>query len=415
MKQFFQMLLLGALLGGLATQKANAAPLDDLKPTVILVSLDAFKPAYLGQYAAPNLNAMAATGVRAQWMTPAYPALTFPNHYTLATGLYPEHHGIVGNSIYDPNFDATFGLSKREAVEDGRWWGGEPIWVTAEKQGQRAATYFFPGSEAEIGGVRPTYWKHFDDSIPNNERIDTTLGWLDLPAAERPTFFTLYFDEVDHAGHEGGPDSPGVAAAVKSVDDAMARLIAGLKARGVYDRVNLIIVSDHGMVAQPATNVVLLDNYFDLGLAKQITWSSQVVGIFPQAEQEDAIYNALKAQATPHMQVYRKADVPARFHYNEGPRIAPIICIAEEGWAMTQKGRYNEARAKTQGIKGAHGYDNQLESMRAIFLAHGPAFKAPSVVEPFPNTDVYEIMTRILGLKAAPNDGDGVGAREVLK
>jgi predicted AlkP superfamily pyrophosphatase or phosphodiesterase len=392
----------------------NAAPLADLKPTVILVAIDGFHPDYLQKYRAPHLQELARTGVRAKWLIPSYPTLTFPNFYTIATGLHPQNHGIVGNSIYDPGFNATFGLSKREEVSNGRWWGGEPIWVTAEKQGQRAATYFFPGSEAEIGGVRPTFRQNFDEKVPDFQRVDTVLSWLDLPTAQRPTFFTLYFEEIDKAGHDAGPDSPAVANAVTDVDAALGRLMAGLWRRGIYHRVNLVVVSDHGMAPLKPTDVVLLDDYFDFKRAQQIVWSSQVVGIFPRQGEEEAIYNALKDKLL-HAQVYRKADVPARFHYTRGPRIAPIICIADEGWAITQRSRYNEARARTQGTRGAHGYDNQLESMRAIFVAHGPVFKGATVVEPFSNTEVYGMMTGVLGLKPAPNDGSSVTLHEVLR
>jgi predicted AlkP superfamily pyrophosphatase or phosphodiesterase len=403
--------LLALLLLGVST---HAAPTTDLQPTVILVAIDGFHPNYLTKYRAPNLNQLAQKGVRARWMTPSYPTLTFPNFYTIATGLLPQNHGIVGNSIYDPNFDATFGLSKREEVSNARWWGGEPIWVTAEKQGQRAATYFFPGSEAPIGGIRPSFWKPFDEKVPNFERVDGILNWLDLPAAQRPTFFTVYFDEVDHAGHDAGPNSPEVAAAVANVDAAVGRLVAGLGARGLVQSVNLVVVSDHGMTPQRATDVVLLDDYFELARAQQVVWSGQIVGIFPKSGEEDAIYRALKAKMR-HARVFRKADVPARFRFNRGPRIAPLICIADEGWAITQRSRFNEARAKTQGVRGAHGYDNRLKSMRAIFIAHGPAFKRGAVVKPFQNTEVYGVMTRILGLKPAPNDGTGRAMREVLR
>ncbi len=251
--------LLFLLLTANSFNLAQAKAIKDLKPTVILISVDGFRYDYFEKYKPENLNNLARKGVRARWMIPAYPSLTFPNHYTVATGLYPENHGIVGNTIYDPEFDAIFALSKREEVQNGRWWGGEPIWVTAEKQGQRAAAFFFPGTEAEIAGKRPTFWKEFDDKFPNPERVDQILKWLDLPAAERPTFYTLYFSDVDHAGHDFSPDSPEVGKAINNVDDALGRLIDGLKARRIFGKnVNLIIVSDHGMAVMNPTKAVII-------------------------------------------------------------------------------------------------------------------------------------------------------------
>src|SRR5215813_10973579 len=199
----------------------------DLRPTVILVSIDGFHPDYLDRYPAPTLSMLARQGVRARWMTPGYPSLTFPNHYTIATGLYPDRHGIVGNNIYDPEFKQTFGMSKREEVQNGRWWLGEPIWVTAEKQGQRAAAFFFPGTEAEIAGKRLSYWKTYDGKIPNFERVDAALSWLDMPVEKRPTIIILYFGDVDQAGHDAGPNSDGVRQAVAEVDRTITRLVDG--------------------------------------------------------------------------------------------------------------------------------------------------------------------------------------------
>lgn len=390
----------------------------DLKPTVILVSIDGFHPAYLDRYPVPTLSMLARQGVRARWMTPVYPSLTFPNHYSIATGLYPDRHGIVGNNIYDPKFKQTFSLSKREEVQNGRWWLGEPIWVTAEKQGQRAAAFFFPGTEAEIGGMRPSRWKTYDEKIPNSERVDAVLSWLDLPVTERPTLILTYFSDVDHAGHESGPDSEGVRQAVAEVDGALTRLVDGLKSRKIFERVNIIVVSDHGMARIDPSKVVLLDDYFDPKQAEAVVWNGASVNIFPKPGMEQAIYSALKSKAPPDMTVYRRQETPARFHYGRSGRIGDIVVMADEGWTIASRERYREpARAANGGViyRGAHGYDNRLESMRAIFIAHGPAFKQSQVVEPFESVDVYNVMAEILGLKPASNDGGHAAARTVLR
>jgi predicted AlkP superfamily pyrophosphatase or phosphodiesterase len=390
----------------------------DLKPTVILISIDGFHPAYLDRYPAPTLSILARQGVRARWMTPVYPSLTFPNHYSIATGLYPDNHGIAGNNIYDPEFKQTFSLSKREEVQNGRWWLGEPIWVTAEKQGQRAAAFFFPGTEAEIGGKRPSRWNPYDEKIPNSERIDTALSWLDLPGRERPTLILTYFSDVDHAGHESGPDSDGVRQAVVEVDKAIRRLVDGLKSRKIFERVNIIIVSDHGMARIDPNQVAILDDYFDPKQAEAIAWNGCSVNIFPKPGMDQTIYSTLKSKAPPQLTVYRKQETPARFHYGRSSRIGDIVVMADEGWTITSRERYRPAaRTETGGVKyrGAHGYDNRLESMRAIFVAHGPAFKQSQVVEPFESVVVYNVMTEILGLKPASNDGGDAAAKAVLR
>jgi predicted AlkP superfamily pyrophosphatase or phosphodiesterase len=390
----------------------------DLKPTVILVSIDGFHPGYLNRYPAATLSMLAKQGVRAKWMTPVYPSLTFPNHYSIATGLYPDKHGIVGNNIYDPEFKQTFGLSKREEVQNGRWWLGEPIWVTAEKQGQRAAAFFFPGTEAEIGGKRPSHWRTYDGKIPNSERVDTVLSWLDLPGPQRPTLILTYFGDVDNAGHESGPNSDGVRQAVAEVDRALTRLVDGLKSRKIFERVNIIIISDHGMSRIDPSQVVMLDDYFDPKRAEAVVWNGCSVNIFPEPGMERAIYSSLKSKAPPQVTVYRKQEVPARFHYGSSTRIGDIVVMADEGWTITSRERYREPARAANGkvtYRGAHGYDNRLESMRAIFIAHGPAFKQSQVVEPFESVDVYNVMAEILRLKPASNDGSYVAARAVLR
>ena len=380
----------------------------DLRPTVILVSLDGFRYDYLEKYDPPNLKSLARDGVQAKWMTPSFPSKTFPNHYTIATGLYPQDHGIVENNVWDKGFNATFTMGTREEVQNGRWWLGEPIWITAEKQGQKTAPFFWPGSEAEIAGTRPTYWKPYDEEVSNDARVDTILSWLDLPAGERPTFLTLYISDVDTAGHDFSPDSTETRDAVLKVDNNIGRLVDGLKARGIFSQVNLIVVSDHGMATQYPTNFIVLDELFDTKLAEKIFWTNEIVSIFPKEGKEDAICETLRAKLPPQARIYRKAEMPARFHYSSGPRIAPLLVLPDEGWILLTRKRLEEKKAKGEmnGLRGGHGYDNELESMRAIFIAHGSAFKKGVVIEPFENIQVYNVMARILGLTPAPNDGN---------
>ncbi len=389
-------------------------PIKDLKPTVILVSLDGFRYDYLEKFQPGILNELAKKGVRAKWLIPSFPTKTFPNHYTIATGLYPENHGIIENNIFD--FGAVFSLDKRAELQNPRWWLGEPIWVTTEKQGQRAAAYFFPGTEAAIQTIRPSFFREYNGRVPNNLRVDSILSRLDLPFEERPTFFTLYFSDPDDAGHEFSPDTEETRYAVLNVDDVVKRLVDGLKKRKVFGKVNLIIVSDHGMAAVNRNNSILVDDIFDTGKAEKILWTGEIVQIFPKQGEEATIIKALQSKIR-HASCWRKSEIPARFHYQASGRIAPIICSADEGWILTNRKRFDEwkERDELDGLRGAHGYDNNLESMRAIFIGHGAAFKKGFISEPFENIHIYNLMCKILGLTPAKNDGDFEKIKTLLK
>jgi predicted AlkP superfamily pyrophosphatase or phosphodiesterase len=378
----------------------------DLKPTVILVSLDGFRYDYPEKFKTETLARLAREGVRAKWMIPSFPTKTFPNHYTIATGLYPEHHGIVGNSVYD--FGEIFRIDDRKQVSDPRWWLGEPVWVTAQKQGQIAASYFFVGSEAPVAGVTPTYWRAYNGRVPPEMRVDKVLNWLDLPTEKRPTMITMYFSDTDDAGHEFGPDAEETRYAALNADRYIKQLVTGLRARGIYDRVNIIIVSDHGMAARDQRNAIIMDDYFDTSdktIADPILTTGEIWQIFPKPGKEDFIADRLKNIV--HATCWRKAEIPARLNYNDSSRIAPIVCSSDEGWNMTTRRRFEETRKSDDFDKtrGAHGYDNKYQSMQATFIARGPAFKRRYVAEPFENIHVYELMCRILGLKPAENDG----------
>ena len=294
MKNTFKYLPVFILILG-ASVAFSQQPIKDLKPTVILISLDGFRYDYLDKYHPPTLTALAKDGVRAKWMIPSFPTKTFPNHYTIATGLYPEHHGIVENNIYD--FGEVFKMDNRDKVRDPKWWFGEPIWVTAEKQGQRAASYFFVGSEAKVEDTYPTYSRNYNGKVPNAMRVDKVLGWVDEPVEKRPTMIAMYFSITDDVGHEFGPDSEETKYAVLEADTFIRRLMDGLKTRRIDKKVNIIIVSDHGMAAVNIRHTTFLDDYFDFGLAEKILWTNEIVQIFPNKGKTDAILNKIKGLA----------------------------------------------------------------------------------------------------------------------
>jgi len=386
-------------------------PVRGAEPLLILISLDAFRWDYLEKYAAetPRLRQLAAAGVRAERMISCFPTLTFPNHYAIATGQRPEHHGIVNNDFFDPVLGAAFSYKQHECAIDSRWWGGEPIWITAVKQGRRSACMFWPGSEATIGGVRPTYNMAFDDNLTSAQRVDQLLAWFSLPPDQRPSFGTLYLDAVDHAGHDFGPDAPESAAAVREVDAAVDRLCVGLEARG-FDAVNLVIVSDHGMTATGPERNLFLDDLVDLNTV-HVDCSGTQAGLRPVSGTPEELAARLRRGLPAPLHVYLRSEVPERHHYRDNPRIPPVLILADEGWRITTRDSFK--RRKTPS-RGEHGYDNQLVSMGATFIAHGPAFRRGVVVPPFENIEVYNLLCAVLGLRPAPNDGDDRLARAAL-
>lgn len=391
-------------------------PIKDLKPTVILVSMDGFRYDYIDKFAPPTIARLAKQGVRAKSMIPSFPTKTFPNHYTIATGLYPQNHGIVENNVYD--FDTVFTMSKFDEVTNPRWWGGEPIWVTAEKQGQHAAAYFFVGTGTEIADHMPSYWRHYNGRVPPEMRVDKLLEWLDKPVHERPTMLTLYFSDTDDVGHEFGPDADETKYSALNVDRYIERLMQGLRTRRIDKNVNVILVSDHGMAAVDQRNAIIMDELFDVDdkkIADPLLMTGEIWQIFPKAGRENHVMDRLKKIR--NGTCWLKKDIPERLHYSQGKRVAPIVCSADEGWFMTTKKRYDEQRNSPDfvQVRGAHGYDNRYQSMGATFVGYGPAFKRGYVAEPFANVEVYNVMCKILGLTPAKNDGNIANVRGMLR
>lgn len=376
-----------------AAPAAPAAP----SPRLLLVSIDGFHPGYLDPERTPNLLALAERGVRAEALIPSFPTKTFPNHYTLVTGLRPDHHGLVANNIWDPEMEARYGLGDREAVRNPDWYGGVPVWVTAERQGRTTAPLFWPGSEAPIDGVRPTHWLPYDGRMPHRARIDWVLDRLDDDGV---TFATLYFDAVDVAGHDFGPNAEGTRDAVARVDTAIGLLRRGLTARGLDD-VNVIVVSDHGMSPLSRDRVFFLDDHIDVERARVVDWSP-VLALWPDSADVDQMYAALRG-ANPHVKIYRPEDIPERYEYGTHDRVAPIIGIADPGWSITTREYFEANPERYDG--GNHGYDHRAADMRALFIAAGPAFRTGLVVPPFPNVDVYELIMDVLDLPPEPGDG----------
>jgi predicted AlkP superfamily pyrophosphatase or phosphodiesterase len=344
-------------------------------------------------------------------MIPSYPSKTFPNHYTLVTGLYPVRHGIVANSFRDPARESPFGIADRDAVEDGTWYGGEPLWVTAERQGMVAASFFWVGSEADVGGVRPSHWRRFDGEVANEARVDQVLAWLSLPVEHRPRLVTLYFSDTDDAGHRHGPDSPELEAAVARVDRMIGRLRMGLEALPHGGRVHLIVVSDHGMQGfGPADHRYLEDvtTVADLDMPERgPSGHLWVEGGHERVLDVRARINESLAGVT----AYLPGEVPERLHYRDHPRLGDLVVVTDSAVVVEL------ARDPERPARGGftHGWDPAFQSMRALFVAAGPGLAAGVEVGPFQNVDVYPLVTQLLGLRpAADIDGDVAHWRDVL-
>jgi predicted AlkP superfamily pyrophosphatase or phosphodiesterase len=392
---------LGWVLACAGSIQPTAGACQAADQAVVLVALDGFHPSYLERAPSRHLRRLAQEGVRARWLVPVFPTVTFPNFYSIATGLYPEHHGIVSNNMRDSAL-GRFSLRDQSAVRDPRWWSGpgEPIWVTVVRQGKRAATFFWPGSDVAINGVRPTYYKLYDKRVPNAERIRQVLAWLSLPGEQAPALVTLYLGDVDDAGHDFGPDAPQTDSAIARVDSAVGALMTGLEERGLDQRVNLVVVSDHGMARLDPKQVIYLDDYIDPATAEVID-QGPFLSLAPRPGFQNQVYRRLR-RAHPHLTIYRKSEVPAAYHYREHSRIPPIIGVPDEGWIVTSR---RSAASLQRFTPGGHGYPPERESMRAAFLACGPAFRKRASIEPFQNIHIYALLAEVLRLRPAPNDG----------
>lgn len=386
------------------------APAQQGKPYVVMVSSDAFRWDFADLYSAPNLQRAAREGARGE-MIPVFPSKTFPNHYALVTGMYAGHHGLAGNEIYDPATRAEYRISDSVAVRDPRWYGGEPLWVGAERQGMLSGVFFWPGSEAPIGGVLPTYVKAYDHEMPGAPRVDTILSWMRLPAERRPHYLALYFADVDDAAHRHGPRSPETARAVARVDSLVGRLLDGIARLPQRDSVTLVFVADHGMAEVHGERVFLAD-YLALDGVKVVSGGTYAQLFFhgDSARAEQAY--ATLSQRLPHGRVYRRGHYPPPYHYDNGPRTGDLLVVMEAPWQVAQRRRPDDGEGGAPMTGGQHGYDPALRDMHASFFALGPAVRPGARPAPFENVHVYPLVMHVLGLRPNP---EADGRLEVLR
>lgn len=392
--------------------------------TTILISLDGFRADFLNRGLTPALESFIASGVSPKYMLPSFPSATFPNHFTLVTGLYPESHGLVGNSFWDPDLEEEFFYTDPLRSMQPKWWTAEPLWVTAEKQGVRTAVHMWPGSEAHIPPLEPTYLDRFNETESLTTKVDRVLELLDLPGDQdtfgglssdrRPQLIAAYVPNVDSDGHKYGPNSTEIRATISDVDSMLAILMEGLYDRNLTEIVNVVIVSDHGMASTSNERLVQLDDLIDLSLVDHFDgWPLRGLRLKNPSRDVPILYEQLlkESEKSEGFDVYTLDTMPERYHFTHNKRIAPLWIIPKTGWAVVERANFDVAAAKASGTiyypMGIHGYDHEHPLMRAIFIARGPAFPhAPnSKVPEFQNIEVYNIICDSLGIKPRPNNG----------
>ncbi|ATN06612.1 alkaline phosphatase family protein [Chryseobacterium indologenes] len=383
------------------------------KPYVIMISTDGFRYDYAKKYNAEHLLKLSGNGVQAKAMIPSYPSITFPNHWSLITGLYPSHHGLIDNFFYDYKKNEAYAMSNKKNAEDGSWYGGIPLWGLAEKQGMVSASLMWVGSASDAGGIRPSYYYPYHEKFTPSEKVEKVVNWLKLPEDKRPHFISLYFPEVDGSGHHFGPDSKETETAVHLIDNAIGDLVQKVSDLGLKN-VNFVFVSDHGMIkvdggAPLEIPALLLDkNRFDF-------YNSQtLLRVFVKNPDEvKSVYKELKAHKTDDYEVYLDKRLPKYLHFatrdDQYNRIGQILLLPKAPKIFLEKGKKSSV--------GKHGYNPRVvPEMKATFYAWGPEFKNHIAIDEFNNINVYPMVAEVLGLKIdQPIDGKQKVLRGILK
>jgi len=390
--KFIIPVLVGILLLAGCTKNTNSQK-------VILIAIDGFRWDYTKKFETPNIDKLINRGVKAERLLPVFPTKTFTNFYSIFTGLYPKDHGIISNKFYDPDLKEIFGMESFGS----EWFKGEPVWITAAKQGKITAAFNVVGAPVDYGGIRPTYWHEFDSEQTNTSKVNEFLDLFNKPIDEHPDFTALYFSTVDNAGHNYGPeDTLSIAKAVLEVDNAIGDLINGLESLNMIDEINFILFSDHGMTGVSKENYIFLK---DLINEDNITVISNGTSVSFWLDENDKIrfYNSI-VDIHPEINVFLKEDIPLRLKYFDNDRIAPVFAYVNEGWVI--RNEYSKNKDKVKKVLGMHGYDNGLSSMGAFFIAAGPAFKEGINFTAFENIQIYNLICHILGIKPSENDGE---------
>jgi alkaline phosphatase D len=382
-------------------------------PYVLVVSFDGFRHDYFEKTETPNFDKFAKNGVKAKSLQPVFPSLTFPNHYSIATGAYSGTHMITGNSFYDKKFKEYYSLRDSEKVRNGKFYQSEPIWVTAERQGIKSASYFWVGSEAEINGFRPSIYKHYDGKIPFSTRVDSVISWLQYPKKNRPHLIMLYFSEPDHTGHEDGPNHKNIISTIQEMDNLLGYLMNQLQSIEENIEIQTILLSDHGMSDVSKERIVILDEYIaeiencyvnGRGALVQLDLKSEI------SNSSSIVWNQITK--IPHLSAYKKDELPEHFHFNNR-NTGEFVLVADDGWLIYTK-EFVENREIT--VKGMHGYDPKIMNMHGIFLAQGSKIRKDIEIESFENIHVYPLICNLLEITPYSSEIDGPqGSIDILK
>ena len=400
MRKFQQALLLSiVVLLGMAG--AGCSGPKSQERYVVVLSMDGFRSDYPGHAHTPTLDSLAKAGVKAKFL-PSFPSVTFPNHYTMATGLHPDHHGLVNNFFYAPDLDSIYLMGNPNPA----FFGGEPIWNTAEKQGVRTASFYWVGSEYPIQGRQPSIWKPFDKHVPFSSRADSVIAWLQLPEAVRPHLIMWYMEEPDGIGHTASPDSAPTLKKVEELDAILGRFFSNARQLDIFDQIDFIVLSDHGMATCQPEKFVNLCDYLPRDSFEYV-FDGVPTLLYPKPTYTDSAYAILKR--VPNITVWKKNEIPEKFIYGKNPRIGDLVVLPDVGAYVLFRPEGKLHLAAT------HGYDNFAPEMEAIFYAAGPSFKQHAEIPVMANVNLYLIIARLLNLEPAPNDGDDVVVSALMR
>ncbi len=379
---------------------------------VLMVSFDGLRHDYIEKVSTPNFDKVKKNGVFSDGLVPVFPSLTFPNHYSIATGSYSGKHNITGNSFYDKFYNEKYDYRNKETVRNAKFYKSEPIWVTAERQGLKTASYYWVGTEAPIKGYSPSIFKYYDGSVSFSSRIDSVISWFKLPESNRPRLIMLYFSEPDHTGHVDGASHVNVLNKVGEMDDLLGYLMEELKKLEIFSKLNIILLSDHGMVDVDDDHLIILDDYVN-DIENYNVYGQGAYVQIDRKDHQEFNYEKLHGEINqiPHCKYWSSHDIPKRFHFNND-NIGEFLILADEGWFITMESKYFEQtllgrKKKGLPVSGMHGYDPYLSSMHGIFYAHGPKIKAGYTIPKFENIHIYPLICRLLGIVEYDNEIDG--------
>ncbi len=362
---------------------------------VLMVSFDGFRYDYIDMCDTPNFDKVAKNGIKAESLIPVFPSLTFPNHYSIATGSYAGTHNITGNTFYDKKLKKEYSLYKKETVRDPAFYKSEPIWATVERQGLKSASYFWVGSEAPIKGYSPSIFKYYDGSVPFKARVDSIISWFELPLEKRPNLSMLYFSEPDQTGHDLGVDNLEIISVIEEMDEVLGYLIGRLEGLEIYPKLDIIIVSDHGMANVDKERRIIIDDYLVEEVENLIIRGrGAFIQIDIKENRIDRSHFLKKISKIPNTQAWPKNKIPDRFkfkNYNTGE----YLILADEGWLLTTRERFEKSKFT---LGGMHGYDPLLPNMHGIFYTMGPSIKKKGSIKSFENIHIYPFICRLLDI-----------------